>query len=90
MSGTRPNRQGVAAETPTQEDHDITDSADDNGMDHFGHPLREDAEEHQQFFCRQVDFTNRQAGQVARNQKLLHDHSHQNKQECLGEKANQE
>lgn len=56
-----------------QASDEIDDAVDDDVTDHFGNPLRQNAEHQEQLFRAQIQFTDRQAGQVARFKVLLHD-----------------
>lgn len=63
----------IAEGRASQEDDEIDDAVDDDVTDHFGNPLRQHAEHQEQLFRAQIQFTDRQAGQVARFKVPLHD-----------------
>lgn len=68
----------VPDESPHAEDDDIDDAVSQDVPNHFGHPLRQNAEQDEQFVRAEIQLTNDQAGHVARFEVLLHDvHSSQ-------------
>lgn len=63
----------VPDESTHAEDDDIDDAVSQDVPNHFGHPLRQHAEQDEQFVRAEIQLTDDQAGHVARLQVLVHD-----------------